>query len=62
VLTTMGWRHESEICALLEVPEPWRMHAIVPIGYPVGGGHGPLSRKPLTRMVFAERFGQAFEG
>jgi hypothetical protein len=38
------------------------MHAIVPIGYPVGGGHGPLSRKPLTRMVFAERFGQAFEG
>jgi nitroreductase len=62
VLTTMGWRHESEICALLEVPEPWRMHAIVPIGYPVGGGHGALARKPLASMAFGECFGQAFEG
>lgn len=57
VLTTMTWRCEDEIRALLEVPEPWRLHALVPIGYPRGGGHGPLARKPLESMVFGERFG-----
>jgi hypothetical protein len=30
----------------------------VPIGYPVGRGHGPLSRRPVEQMVFADRFGQ----
>ena len=61
VLTTMTWRREPELCALLDVPEPWRMHALVPIGYPLGGGHGALARRPLAKMVFAERFGATFQ-
>ena len=60
VLTTMTWRREQEVCALLDVPDPWRLHALVPIGYPVGGGHGPLARRPLQKMAFAETFGEAF--
>ena len=49
------------MCELLEVPDPWRLHALVPIGYPVGRGHGPLARRPVEKMAFAETFGSALE-
>lgn len=62
VLTTMTWRREDEVLRLLEVPAPWRLHAIVPIGYPLGNGHGPLARKPVSSMVFRERWGEASRG
>ena len=61
VITTMTWRREAEVCQVLEVPEPWRLHALVPIGYPVGRGHGPLARRPLEKMAFAETFGSVLE-
>jgi nitroreductase len=54
VITTMIWRREQEVCSLLGVPEPWRLHAITPIGYPARGGHGKIARKPLERMAFYE--------
>jgi nitroreductase len=59
VLTTLLCQAEPEIRALLALPEPWATAAFIPIGYPVGRGHGPLSRRPLEQMVFAERFGEA---
>jgi hypothetical protein len=33
--------------------------AFVPIGWPVGSGHGPLSRRPAEQLAFADRFGNA---
>ena len=36
---------------LLDIPEDWHTAAHIPLGYPVLGGHGPISRKPLERMV-----------
>lgn len=60
VLTTMAWRREPQILAALGVPEPWRLHAIVPIGHPVGGGHGPIARKPLATMAHLDRWGSPF--
>jgi len=59
VLTTLLCAAEAKIRPLLELPEPWGTAAFVPIGYPVGRGHGPLSRRPVEQMVFAERFGRA---
>jgi nitroreductase len=59
VLTTLLCQAEATIGPLLELPEPWGTAAFVPIGYPVGGGHGPVSRRPLEQMVFGDRFGQA---
>lgn len=61
VITTMTWRREAAVCKLLDVPEPWRLHALVPIGYPMGSGHGPLARKPLSKMAFAETFGDPLD-
>jgi nitroreductase len=59
VLTTLLCAQEPEIRLLLELPEPWATAAFVPIGYPVGKGHGPLSRRPVEELVFADRWGRA---
>lgn len=57
VLTTLLCEREKEVCDVLEIPEPWATAAFVPIGWPVGGGHGPLSRRPLEQVAFGDRFG-----
>jgi nitroreductase len=62
VLTTLLCAKEPEIRPLLELPEPWATAAYVPIGYPVGKGHGPISRRPVEEMVFGDRWGQPWPG
>jgi nitroreductase/alkylhydroperoxidase family enzyme len=59
VLTTLLCSREAEVRELLEIPEPWATSAFVPIGWPVGGGHGPISRRPVGEVAFADRFGDA---
>ena len=49
---------EEEIKALLEIPAPWGTAAAVPIGYPVRGGHGPISRRPLEKLAFGDTWGE----
>jgi nitroreductase/alkylhydroperoxidase family enzyme len=58
VLTTLLCSREAEVRALLEIPEPWATSAFVPIGWPVAAGHGPLSRRGVEAVTFADRFGQ----
>jgi nitroreductase len=59
VLTTILCQAEAQVRPLIGLPESWGTAAFVPIGYPVGRGHGePVTRQPLSEMVFAERFGQ----
>ncbi len=60
VLTTLLCEVESEVRELLEIPDPWCTAAAVPVGYPVGRGHGPVSRRPVEKMVFADRWGDAY--
>ncbi len=50
VLTTLISAREPQVRALLELPEPWGVYAMVPLGHPVGN-HGPLRRAPLEAMV-----------
>lgn len=58
VLTTLLCAHEEELRPLFGLPEPWGFAAFVPIGYPVGKGHGPLSRRPVEEMTYLDRWGQ----
>ncbi len=59
-LTTLHCIRESEVMEILGIPEPWATAALVPIGYPVGKGHGSITRKPIADMVFRNAFGEAW--
>jgi hypothetical protein len=59
VLTTLLCLEEPKVRELLRLPDGWYTCAHVPIGYAVGGGHGPINRKSTERMVFTDQFGNA---
>ncbi len=57
VLTTLLCIEEPAVKPLLGIPEDWYTCAHVPIGYPVGGGHGPISRRDTSEMVYFDSWG-----
>ncbi len=58
VLTTNHMRFEQEVKAFLGIPEDVDTAALIPIGYPVEGVRfGGSRRKPLTEVVFYDRWG-----
>ncbi len=57
VLTTLLCQREPEVRQLLGIPDPWATAAAVPIGYPLLRGHGPISRRPVEKLAFDERWG-----
>ena len=59
-LTTLHCQREPEVAELLGVPDGWGIPAMVPLGYPIGGGHGPITRKPPRKLAYADRFGEAW--
>jgi nitroreductase len=61
-LTTLLCYREADVKALLGIPDDWYTCAFMPIGYPVLGGHGPISRRPVDKLAFADRWGQPFGG
>ncbi len=56
-LTTLHCLKEAEVQAALDIPAEWATAAMVPIGYPVGKGHGPISRQPPSKMAYRDTFG-----
>jgi nitroreductase len=57
VLTTLLCMDEPAVKELLGMPEDWYTCAHVPMGYPVGGGYGPINRRPVEKMVFENTWG-----
>jgi nitroreductase len=58
VLTTLHTQYESEIKALLHIPETVETAALIPVGYPAAGVQwGHARRRPLSEVVFHERWG-----
>jgi nitroreductase len=51
VLTTLLCYEEASVKALLQIPDEWYTCAHVPVGYPILGGHGAISRRPIEQMV-----------
>ncbi len=60
VLTTLLCECEPQVRELLAIPQPWGTAAAVPIGYPVLHGHGPISRRPVEELAFADSWGTLF--
>ena len=56
LITTNHLYCESEFKELLGIPESMFPCALMPIGWPTGS-FGPVRRKPLSEVVFAERWG-----
>ena len=61
VLTTLHCLAEDEVKAALEIPEDWATLAMVPLGYPVGKGHGPISRQPISVLAHDDVFGAVWQ-
>jgi nitroreductase len=55
-LTTLLCQQEPAVRELLGIPEAWATCAYLPLGYPSGAGHGPLSRKPVERVAFLDHW------
>jgi nitroreductase len=60
-MTTNHLRCEYEVRALLRLPAEVDSFALMPIGWPVER-FGPLSRKPLAEVAYADRWGNAWPG
>ena len=56
-LTTLLCFEEEAMKTLLDIPDDWYTCAVMPIGYPQLGGHGPISRRPVHKLCFADSFG-----
>lgn len=61
-LTTLHCLREEQVKAALDIPDSWATVAMVPLGYPVGGGHGPITRRPPEKMAYADTFGTPWHG
>jgi nitroreductase len=57
VITTNHIRCEDEVKALLGIPEEFSTFALMPIGWPIGK-FGPLTRRPLVEVAYADRWGR----
>jgi nitroreductase len=58
VLTTLHTQYESEIKALLHIPDTVETAALIPVGHPAEGVRfGHARRRPLSEVVFHERWG-----
>src|SRR5438093_6696672 len=55
VITTNHIRLEDEVKAVLGLPAEVSTYALMPIGYPEGK-FGPLSRRPVAEVVYADRW------
>lgn len=59
VITTNHIRCEDEVKALLGLPPEVSTYALMPIGYPEDK-FGPLSRKPVSEVAHADRWGNGW--
>ena len=58
VLTTLLCQREPEVRAILSIPESWATAAAIPLGHPVGKGHGPISRRPVHELAYGDSWGR----
>jgi nitroreductase len=61
VITTNHIRCENEVKALLGIPDGVATYALMPIGWPLDP-FGPLRRRPVAEVAYAERWGGGWPG
>jgi nitroreductase len=61
LITTNHILYEDEVRAILRLPDDVFTFALMPIGYPLGR-YGPLARRPVSEVAFADRWGDRWSG
>jgi nitroreductase len=61
LITTNHILYEDDVRKILGLPDDVFTFALMPIGYPLGK-FGPLSRRPVAEVTFAERWGERWPG
>jgi nitroreductase len=61
LITTNHIRCEDEVKALLGIPDGVLTYALMPIGYPEDK-FGPVKRRPVSEVTFADRWGTPWPG
>lgn len=61
-LTTLLCYQEAAVREALAIPGDWYTCAFLPLGYPVRGGHGPISRRPVEKLCYGDRWGEPLDG
>jgi nitroreductase len=61
VITTNHIRCETEVKALLGIPDDAATYALMPIGWPLDP-FGPLTRRPIAEVAYADCWGAAWPG
>jgi len=56
-LTTLHCYREDDVKDVLGIPAGWGTAGLIPIGYPVGRGHGPIRRRPPTELAYQDQWG-----
>jgi len=59
-LTTRHLLYEKEVNEALGMPENAESFAVIPIGYPIGR-FGPVTREPVARVTFLDRWNNRWE-
>jgi nitroreductase len=60
VMTIWNYMVDSELRALLHIPESVAISGTITLGRPVGS-HGPVRRRPLSELVYGESWGTSPE-
>ena len=61
LITTNHILYEDEVRTILGLPDDVFTFALMPIGHPVEK-YGPLARRPVSEVTFAERWGEKWTG
>ena len=61
VITTNHMLYEDEVKAALGIPADVGTYAMMPIGFPTKK-YGPLTRKPVAEVTYADMWGKAWPG
>ncbi|WP_428484122.1 nitroreductase family protein [Rhodopila sp.] len=61
LITTNHILYEHDVRAVLSLPDDVFTFALMPIGYPLGK-YGPLARRPVSEVAFADRWGEGWPG
>jgi nitroreductase len=57
LITTNHILYEDDVRTILGLPDDVFTFALMPVGYPLGK-YGPLARRPVSEVTFAERWGE----